>query len=311
MPERWYIAGLVPHYTPQLQASFKSRLEEARQKIPSIQVNWHPTPGNDDPRTNFNGTKIALLVEPRPIPHLVPQILHMINVVPPDWRFVFIGSNQSVVSVGRAYATKHQQFIGKLDLMVLPEPWEINDKEKVYRTLTDIRFYDEFLPGVEWILKYEHDSIMCANSQESLNDWLHWDWAGAPRHENDRFSGNGGLSLRKVSAIRRILAFQQRLNDTQPEDEWFGGRVWTLPGANVAQGEKGQLAVEDVYIKNPIGFHVRDGGANMADGVWKSYAQRKEIFEYCPELSVIMDMKLETERCFGDNKEGSISGSNA
>ena len=154
-------------------------MDEARQKLPSIKVDW-ATPSTD-PRDAYNASKVALLIEPRPLPHLVPQILHMISVVPPDWRFLFIGSEKSVVHVGRAYSTKYQQVIGKLDLMVLPEPWEIDTKEKVFRTLTDKRFYDEFLPGVEWLLKYESDSILCANSDVSLNDWLDWSWVGAPR----------------------------------------------------------------------------------------------------------------------------------
>lgn len=176
---RWWLASIFPHYKPMIRAEFKSRLGEARQRIPSIKVDWHQT--SEDPRNAYNASKLAILVEPRPLPHLVPQILHMISVVPPDWRFLFIGSEKSVVSVGRAYATKHQQVIGKLDLMVLPEPWEIDTKEMVFRLLTDIRFYEEFLPGVEWILKYEADSIMCANSDDSLNNWLDWHWAGAPR----------------------------------------------------------------------------------------------------------------------------------
>lgn len=58
----------------------------------------------------------------------------------------------------------------------------MEDKEHVYRLLTDLRFYDQFLPGVEWLLKFESDAIMCANSDKSLNDWLHYDWAGAPRY---------------------------------------------------------------------------------------------------------------------------------
>jgi hypothetical protein len=282
----------------------KSRLDEARQQIPSIKVDW--AQGSQDPRDAYNVSKVAILIEPRPLPHLVPQILHMISVVPPDWRFLFIGSSKSVVSVGRAYATKHQQVIGKLDLMVLPEPWEIETKEKVYRLLTDMRFYDEFLPGVEWILKYESDSILCANSQESLNDWLDWHWAGAPRTIGDQFSGNGGLSLRRVSAIKQVLEFQARYNDSEPEDEWFGKRMYILPGAKVASGNDGVLAVEDVYMESPMGFHVRNGGMQLADAVWKEPIQRKKIFDYCPELSLIMEMKLEKERCPGDNKEGEI-----
>ncbi|KAI1844076.1 hypothetical protein JX265_009661 [Neoarthrinium moseri] len=305
----WYIAGLFPHYKPQLEASFKSRLDEAREKMPSIKVDWNPNLDQEedlDPRDRYNSSKIALLIEPRPIPHLVPQILHMINVVPPDWRFIFIGSNRSVISVGRSYATKHQQLSGKLDLMVLPEPWDIGSKELVHRLLTDIRFYEEFLPGVEWILKYESDSILCANSDESLNDWLHWDWAGAPRYPGDRFSGNGGLSLRRVSAIKRVLKFQERTNDTQPEDEWYGTRVWVLPGARVASGTEGQLAVEDTYIPSPMGVHVRDGGNLLPEAVWQEPEQRKALFNYCPELSLIMNMKLEIERCPGDDRRGHL-----
>lgn len=105
----------------------------------------------------------------------------MISVVPPDWRFKFIGTNKSVIAVSRSFATQYQEANGKLDLVVIPEPWKINSKEDVSRLLTDIRFYDELLPGVEHVLKFESDAIMCANSGSSLNDWLGFDWAGAPR----------------------------------------------------------------------------------------------------------------------------------
>lgn len=301
----WWIAYLLPHYSPIIKEHFNSRLDDALQKMPNIKVDWKQV---EHPRSAYNTSKVAIIVEPRPIPHLTPQILHMIEVIPSDWRMIFIGSPKSIVSVSRAYAIKNQQIIGKLDLMVLPEPWEIDSKEKVSRLFTDMRFYDEFLPGVEWILKFEYDSILCANSETSLNEWLDWSWAGAPRTAEDRFAGNGGLSLRRVSAVKRVLSFQERHNDTQPEDEWFGRSLVILPGEKVASGINGVLAVEDVYIDNPMGYHVRDGGRNnLADDVWKDPARRKKIMEYCPELSLIMEMKLERERCKGDNKMGEIN----
>lgn len=196
--------------------------------------------------------------------------------------------------------------------------------------MTDLRFYDEFLPGVEWILKYESDSILCANSKSSLNNWLHWSWAGAPRYvtpasrpswdtmltsrsrkEHDHFGGNGGLSLRRVSTIRRVLTFQERYNDTEPDDEWFGKRLRVLPDERVATGDEGVLAVEDVYYEKPMGFHLRGGGEKLKDEVWKNPERRKAIFEYCPELSLIMDMKLERERCKDDNGEGGLGPTDA
>ncbi|OAA53823.1 hypothetical protein SPI_09268 [Niveomyces insectorum RCEF 264] len=301
----WWVAHLLPNYEPLIRTHITSRLQEAREKIPSIKVDWAIP---DEPAAAFDGSKIALIIEPRPLPHLVPLLLHMVTVVPPDWRFVFIGSNESVFSVGRAFAVKHQQIVGKLDLMVLPDPWDISSKEMVYRMLTDLRFYDEFLPGVEWILKYESDSILCGNSPKSLNDWLDWAWAGAPKTPDDRFSGNGGLSLRKVSAIRRVLGFQERYNNSQPEDEWFGRRLWVLPGEKVTSGMTA-LAVEGVYVEEPMGYHIPDGGHDLPDDVWKDPVQRKKIFDYCPEISLIMDMKLERERCEGDDHEGNIVSS--
>lgn len=302
----WWFASILPHYQPAIQEKFKARIGDAIQKLPSIKLDWETTV-DEDPTEAYNHAKVALLIEPRPLPHLVPQLLHMISVVPPDWRFVFIGSEKSVVSVERAYATKYQQVIGKLDLMILPEPWDIQSKEGVYRALTDMRFYDEFLPGVEWILKYESDSILCSNSPKSLNEWLDWSWVGAPRKPDDRFAGNGGLSLRRVSAIRQVLAFQARYNDSEPEDEWYGRRVYLLPGAKVAAGTEAAFSVEDVYMEKPMGYHVREGGRNLPDAVWKDPDQRKKILDYCPELSLIMDMKLTRERCDGDNLMGEIS----
>jgi len=309
----WALAGYVRQYQDEIHAEFHDRVDKVRHKIPKVKVDWHKLSSTghfideESPAPSpFNRSKLALLVEPRPLPHLVPQILHMISVVPPDWKFLFIGSNQSILSVGRAWATKHQQRIGKLDLITMREPFEINSKEGIFRLMTDIRFYDEFIPDVEHLLKYEHDSIMCANSPISLNQWLSWDWTGAPRSAEDRFSGNGGLTLRRVSAIRRILKIQSRLNNTDPEDEWFGRRVLVLPGAKVASAKHGQFAVEDSYIPQPMGFHVRDGGKTLPPLVWKNQTRRQEIFRYCPELSIIMDMKLERERCPGDDGEGSL-----
>lgn len=121
---------------------------------------------------------------------------------------------------------------------------------------------------------------------------------------DERFSGYGGLSLRRVSVIKRILNFQARFNDSEPEDEWFGKRLWVLPDAKVASTLDDAIAVEDVYKERPMGYHVREGSSNLNEYMWGDAARRKEIFEYCPELSMIMDMKLERQRCPDDDGNG-------
>lgn len=104
--------------------------------------------------------------------------------------------------------------------------------------------------------------------------------------------------------IKRILSFQARFNDSEPEDEWFRKRLWALPGAKVASKLDGAIAVEGVYVERPMGYHVREGGGNLNEEIWGDAARRREILEYCPELRMIMDMKLERERCPDDNGNG-------
>lgn len=75
----------------------------------------------------------------------------------------------------------------------------------------------------------------------------------------------------------------------------------------VAKGEdRAHFTVEDIWHEKPMGYHVREGGRNLPERVWKEKDQRKEIFQYCPEVTMIMTMKLERERCEGDRGNGTI-----
>ncbi|PHH62559.1 hypothetical protein CDD81_6874 [Ophiocordyceps australis] len=295
----WWLACLGRQYRPLLA----SRLQQARLQMPKVWLKWHSSASPQDCHGHLNASKVVMLIEPRPLPHLVPLLMHMVAVAPPDWRFLFIGSQWSTYSVGRAPAVRHHTADAKLAVLQLPDPWSIESPEAVSRLLTDLRFYDEFLPDVEWLLRFEHDCILCANSPRSLDDWLEWSWAGTPRQDGG-FSGAGGLSLRRVSAIRRVLGFQERHNNSEPEDEWFGKRLLVMPGERVATGLDGALAVENVLIDKPMGYCIRDGGAHLDPSVWNSPEVRKGVFDYCPELALIADMKLERERCPDDDKQG-------
>jgi hypothetical protein len=129
------------------------------------------------------------------------------------------------------------------------------------------------------------------------------------RTPDDRYATNGGLSLRRVKTIKQVLGSNERQNDTEPEDQWFTERVVDIPGASIANAKHlKQLSVGDIWRERPLGFHVRDGGQQLADAVWKDPKRRRAIFDYCPELAMIMPMKLERERCASDN-EGGITDS--
>ncbi len=187
-------------------------------------------------RSPYNESKVALLIENRPFPFLAPLMLHFMSVVPPDWRFRFMGSNESVESVNQSVAIRQQVTAGKLDLTYIPSNMSTASQELISRFLTNLWLYDTVLQPAEWLLVFQSDSILCANSRQNLNDFLEYDWVGAPWNPSGRFGGNGGLSLRRVSSIIEILQDQVRVNDSEPEDVWLTDRLGHRPGAKMANG---------------------------------------------------------------------------
>lgn len=193
-PPSWFLFL----FTPPL-----SHIQVSLPDVPAIKIDLHP---NRPPPRPFNDSKVALLIEDRPIAHLAPLLLHMISVVPPDWRFVFLGSSESIVFVNNSLPVQMQVRNGKLDLRELPKKFSTKGREPLSQTLTDLSFWqwlggknkwdwenpytDDFdegadgtkkrRPQVEWVLVFQTDSILCANSKVSLNEWLDYDWVGAP-----------------------------------------------------------------------------------------------------------------------------------
>ena len=119
------------------------------------------------------------------------------------------------------------------------------------------------------------------------------------RREDTRFGGNGGLSLRKVSKLREVLSFQKRVDNTEMEDTWFTSRLGLVPSAKNANASiAGTFSVEDVWYEEPMGYHVNPGlNQKSSPDVWALEDRRTAIFKYCPEIMMILPMKIARERC--------------
>ncbi|PNY24981.1 Uncharacterized protein TCAP_05064 [Tolypocladium capitatum] len=251
-------------------------------------------------RTRYNASKVALIIEPEPVPLLVPLLLHMIAVVPPDWQFLFIGSKESVFAVSRGFGIQMQQALGKLDLRILPEPWLIKtdenqiDRRAILRRISPRRGLDLKAGAARY------------DSHRSFTMVVMSLTAGENRPGDQAFAGYGGLSLRRVSTIKKVLRHQRRHNNSEPEDEWFEKRITSLPGEKIVTGSGAVFAVENKLTHKPMGYHAPRSRRGLDRNVWKDPKARESIFQYCPELRIIMDMKLEKQRCPGDNRQGDI-----
>ncbi|KAK4190100.1 hypothetical protein QBC35DRAFT_449696 [Podospora australis] len=237
-------------------------------KLPSIVVEYPEQYHYNQQSSKFNHSKVALLIENRPNPILAPLMLHFMGVVPPDWRFRFMGSLESVRQIKRSAAIRQQVAAGKLDLTYIPSNMTTGSQEEISRFLTTLWLYDTVLQPAEWLLIFQTDSILCANSRRNLNDYLEYDWVGAPWSLNSRYGGNGGLSLRRVSAIIEVLREQKRVDGSDPEDVWLSERLGHRKGAKMANGtissefsgEQYSGGKVDIHKPPPKGEAIGEGG---------------------------------------------------
>lgn len=81
--------------------------------------------GVETPSGVLDRTRVALLIENRPLPYLIPLLLHFISVVPPEWSFRFMGSEESIAlmesnPVIRQYMDRKKLFIDLIPYNIVP-----------------------------------------------------------------------------------------------------------------------------------------------------------------------------------------------
>lgn len=255
-------------------------------------------------------------------------MLHFISVVPPDWRFRFMGSPESVTHLNKSVAIREQVAMGKLDLTYIPANMSTAGQEYISRFLTNLWMYETVLQPAEWLLVFQTDSILCANSRLTLDDFLEYDWVGAPWRTDSVWGGNGGLSLRRVSTMIDVLRHQVREENTEPEDVWLAERVSHRPDARVANGtvsltfsgeqhDGEKVVVNDQesilrygslmaaaeageYISDvdwwrhgfyePMGYHTGGSGKMLHKKIFGTPELRKHVWRYCPEVKMTLAM---------------------
>ncbi|RDW61286.1 hypothetical protein BP5796_11178 [Coleophoma crateriformis] len=257
-----------------------------------------PEPAALATTVTLDPTKIALLLDTRPVPHIPALLLHFISVLPAEWTFRFVGSEISLGLVNSSVALQRHVRTGKLVLTKLPPQYAVNSQEAISATLTDITFYRDFLAPAEWVLNFQTDSMICSASEHNIDEWVsqNYSWVGAPWHLGNQYGGNGGLSLRHIPPIVRVLEAEKRVPESEWEDLWLCNRLGMLPEANMPPPSvERHFSVEAIWTEKPFGYHLRGSGALLAGEIWDKPELRKQIYNYCPEIKIVLSMELEGE----------------
>ncbi|RDW73558.1 hypothetical protein BP6252_07465 [Coleophoma cylindrospora] len=260
------------------------------------------TPVAASPNKNVYGhisNKVAVITDTQYTPRLIPLILHYHSVLGPDWPIVFYTSQETITQhldpnskqASAIWSRAVQD--GRIEVRTIPDEFNLTSRDGVNIYLSRPWLWESLAPA-QHVLIFQTDAIVCANAHRSIDDFLEWDWIGAPLHATDAWY-NGGLSLRNRTMILDILREGNNWEtETQSgawtfggEDAWFS-RKMDARGAHLPPAHESlQFACEfDWHVdqqKEPFGYHkIHKNAPGKLD----------EIIQWCPEITLAAAGKL-------------------
>lgn len=262
--------------------------------------------------SSIDFSRLAVLIEHRDHPLLIPILQIFLSRTPSHWPFQVWFGNANEERLRTSPQLSPYIDSGRLLLRPFPEnTYPIHDGTSLSRFLTQPWFWEQLAPA-EHLLFFQLDSMLCGNSIRSLDeflgldktsvgyDWVGavWEWRGYPATP---YGGNGGLSLRKRSTMVRITKeFGHTWELTQtPEDLWFAMMLELSGGVFPPQDIAMQFSFEypptnmmdKNWVYESFGLHIGGElhwGLCLLRGTPEGARQVSRVLEWCPEAKMII-----------------------
>ncbi|KAK3940915.1 hypothetical protein QBC46DRAFT_259899 [Diplogelasinospora grovesii] len=235
------------------------------------------------------GTKVAVIIETRVSGNLVPVMLHFMHVLGPGWKMVLY-TLESEWILPASTPFRHAVDSRRILIRWLPRNTSFASHHSVSVFLTRPWLWEQ-LHTADRILMFQRDSILCTNAPQTVDDFLQYDFVGAPIGARHGHGYNGGLSVRNPKLMLSIvtnesLSFDEDAksgrNQLMFEDQWFYTQMTALgvdrvnlPSPDVAR----TFAVETIDYDNPLGYHQPDR--------WQE-KNLERIKDWCPEVGMLI-----------------------
>jgi hypothetical protein len=230
---------------------------------------------------------VAVIIENRALDRLVPLLLHFSSILGPDWP-IFLFTSQDVIPPSAPF----KRLIDERRIIVrfLPPDVDFSNRLDVSGFLTKAWLWEQLAPAGH-VLIFQSDSILCSSSSLKVDDFLQYDFIGAPIDPAYGEGYNGGLSLRNRSMVLDIIhdsdwrnefdnAENKQEQSVEFEDQWLYKKMKQLPdrGRPAARLPSQEVAktfsVETVWYDKPLGYHQIQR--------WQS-GKMDQVDRWCPE----------------------------
>jgi hypothetical protein len=190
----------------------------------------------------------AIIVEPREHKALEFVLNNFVENLSENWDFIIFHGNKNIDyllnTLKSPLLSKNINRIKLINLNV--DNLSIRDYNNL---LVSKDFYDNI--PTEVFLIFQTDSIICKEYKDLINDFIKYDYVGAPLKA--KLVGNGGLSLRRKSKMLEIIKNCEYKNE--PEDVYFSVSCSNVDINKPSYEKSKEFGVEAVYHPNSFGVH--------------------------------------------------------
>lgn len=249
-----------------------------------------------EPKAAEPKSKVAVILETRPLENLLPLILHFSSVLGPQWPIHIFTSPLNAMSLQLSAAFNRLLHAKQIQLRDLPHgllpDFPIHEPNQRSGLLTQSWFWEQLDPA-EHVLMFTSGSMVCGKADKTLDDFLEYDFIGAPMGE---FLGAekgmyGGLSLRNRGRRLEIVRNSNWEDDGSAKDNrkdsWFWKKLKTFPlledasrKANLPTAEMARrFSVGPVWEDEPFGYEMVHS--------WHE-DQMNDVLKWCTEYVISM-----------------------
>jgi len=208
----------------------------------------------------------AIIVEPRKHPALDFVLGNFLDNLDSRWKIIVFHGTENEAFVKNIISAKKTDrittaSIGKSNFTKEEYSAYMMSAEFLYRVPTDI------------FLIFQTDSMICPNFKNTIEQFLKYDYVGAPWKEIPKeymregsLVGNGGLSLRRKTKMLEILENCPISPPNIPEDVYFASSCPAVrinkPSIHIAK----EFSIEMIYSPKSWGIHRAWYEGNAGEG---------------------------------------------
>ncbi|EEY21362.1 conserved hypothetical protein [Verticillium alfalfae VaMs.102] len=241
--------------------------------------------------------KVATITDTLFTPHLIPLILYYHAVLGPSWPIVFFTSqttydehlSPNASSPSTSATWRRAVDAGSIETRIVSPEFNLTTRKGVNLYFSHPWLWEQLAPA-KHVLVFQADAILCANAAQTVDDFLQYDFIGAPLNDTRKVY-NGGLSLRNRTMLLEVLhGGNDWWKDWNTKGTEYGGHgedYWmsvmmrekdaNLPSIETALAFARQLPWHMDRPGRPVGYH----------RVYKEDRTRvPEARKWCPEIDL-------------------------